>query len=61
MSQVHRRTALIEPEGDCLIVFCPELDIAIQGDYVEESRFNLQEALEVFFEAASPQEVRERL
>ena len=36
----------------------PELDIASQGDDVEEARRNLQEALELFLETASPQEVR---
>jgi predicted RNase H-like HicB family nuclease len=37
------------------------LDIASQGDSVEEARRNLQEALELFFETASPEEVQERL
>jgi predicted RNase H-like HicB family nuclease len=54
-------TALIQREGDGFVALCPELDIASQGDSVEEARRNLQEALELFFEAASPQEVRERL
>ena len=54
-------TALIQREGDGFVALCPELDIASQGDSVEEARRNLQEALELFFDAASPQEVRERL
>ena len=40
---------------------CPELDIASQGDSVEEARANLQEALELFFETASEEEIRSRL
>ena len=40
---------------------CPKLDIARQGDDVEEARRNLQEALELLFETASPQEVQVRL
>lgn len=39
---------------------CPELDIASQGDSIEEARENLREALELFFECASPEEVRDR-
>ena len=47
-------TAFIEREGGGYVSFCPELDIAIQGDTIEESRENLREALELFFETASP-------
>ena len=32
---------------------CPELDIASQGDTIEEARENLQEAVELSFETAS--------
>ena len=54
-------TAIIEREGDGYVSSCPELDIASQGDSVAEARSNLQEALELFFESASADEVRERL
>jgi predicted RNase H-like HicB family nuclease len=40
---------------------CPELDIASQGDSITEARDNLREALELFFETASPEEVQARL
>jgi len=40
---------------------CPELDIASQGETVAEARDNLQEALELFFECASPEEIETRL
>ena len=60
MTQVRQFTAIIERDGDGYVALCPELDIASQGDYIEEARRNLQEALEGFFEAASPEEVRER-
>jgi predicted RNase H-like HicB family nuclease len=56
----HKLTGIIEKEGDGYVALCPELDIASQGDSVEEARANLQEALELFYETASPQEVRER-
>ena len=54
-------TAIIEKEGDGYVALCPELDIASQGDSVDEARRNLQEALELFFETASPEEVKSRL
>jgi predicted RNase H-like HicB family nuclease len=54
-------TALIEREGDGYVSLCPELDIASQGDTIEQARENLKEALELFFESASPEEVKERL
>ena len=40
---------------------CPELDIASQGESVEEARHNLAEAVALFLETASPDERRERL
>ena len=46
-------TAIIEREGNGYVSLCPELDIASQGDSVEQSRDNLREALELFFETAS--------
>lgn len=54
-------TAIIEREGDGYVSLCPELDIASQGDSIEEARDNLQEALELFFELASPEEIQSRL
>jgi predicted RNase H-like HicB family nuclease len=54
-------TAIIEREGDGYVALCPELDIASQGDTVEEARENLREAFELFFESASPEEVKQCL
>ena len=54
-------TAIIEREGTGYISLCPELDIASQGDTVDEARNNLKEALELFFETASASEVQHRL
>ena len=51
-------TAIIEREGDGYVSLCPELDIASQGESVEQAKDNLQEALELFFETASPEELR---
>jgi predicted RNase H-like HicB family nuclease len=54
-------TAIIEREGDGYVSLCPELDIASQGETVEDARRNLAEALELFFEHASQSEIKERL
>ena len=57
----RRLTAVIEREGDGYVALCPELDVASQGDTVEEARMNLVEALELFFEVATADEVARRL
>ena len=54
-------TAIIEREGTGYVSICPELDIASQGDSVEQARDNLKEALELFFETASTDEIELRL
>ena len=54
-------TAVIEREGDGYVSLCPELDIASQGNTVDEARANLIEAVEGFLEAASAQEISERV
>ncbi|MFA5904224.1 MAG: type II toxin-antitoxin system HicB family antitoxin [Desulfobacula sp.] len=54
-------TAIIEKEGDGYVALCPELDIASQGETVSDAKKNLQEALELFFECASPEEIKGRL
>ncbi len=54
-------TAIIEREGNGYVSLCPEVDIASQGDTVNEARKNLCEALELFFETASPEEIEGRL
>jgi predicted RNase H-like HicB family nuclease len=61
MKQTHQLTAIIEREGDGYVSLCPELDIASQGDSVEEARANLQEAVELFFETADQSEIKNRL
>ncbi len=61
MQKLHQFTAVIEKDEDMYVSLCPELDIASQGSSVEEARKNLQEALELFFETASKEEIRERL
>jgi predicted RNase H-like HicB family nuclease len=54
-------TAIIEAESGGYVSLCPQLDIASQGDSIEQARDNLREALELFFESASAQEIKQRL
>jgi predicted RNase H-like HicB family nuclease len=58
MSQ--RLTAVIRREGDGYVSLCPELDIASEGQTVEEAHDNLNEAVDLFFECASPSEIGRR-
>jgi predicted RNase H-like HicB family nuclease len=61
MQKKHQFTAVIEREANMYVALCPELDVASQGKTVEVARKNLQEAVELFFETASKQEIRDRL
>ena len=61
MKQLQQFTGIIEREDDGYTALCPELDIASQGNTVEEARRNLIEAIELFFEVADPSEVQNRL
>ncbi|MBI5762359.1 MAG: type II toxin-antitoxin system HicB family antitoxin [Planctomycetes bacterium] len=61
MARTEKLTVLIEREGTGFVSHCAELDIASQGDTIEEARANLIEAVELFFESASPTEIQERL
>lgn len=54
-------TAVIEREGNGYVSFCPEVDVASQGDTVQEASENLKEAVELFFETAPKEEISRRL
>lgn len=61
MSKTRQFTAIIERDGNGYFALCPELDVASQGNSIEEARSNLVEALELFLEAADPSEIERRL
>jgi predicted RNase H-like HicB family nuclease len=61
MSKMLQLTAVIEREGDGYVATCQELGVVSQGSTVEEARLNLVEAVEGFFEVASPSEIRRKL
>lgn len=52
--------SIIEREGNGYVSRCPQFDIASQGDSIEQARDNLREALTIFFETASDDEVQHR-
>lgn len=52
-------TAVIQREDDMYVALCPELDVASQGDTVQQARENLREAIELFLQEADPQEIRQ--
>jgi len=57
---VQHLTAIIQREGNGFVALCPEIDVASQGDTIEEARANLMEAVELFLETASDTEIAER-
>ena len=61
MKRMRQFTGIIEREGNWFVGLCPELDIASQGNTVEEARTNLIEAIELFFEVADASEIESRL
>ena len=53
-------TAIVEREEGGYSALCPEVDVASQGATVAEARENLAEALTLFFETASEEEIDRR-
>jgi predicted RNase H-like HicB family nuclease len=53
-------TAVLEREDDGYVALCPELDVASQGDNVEEAIANLKEAVELLLECAPKEEIERR-
>lgn len=58
--QTLHLTAIIHKEDNVFVSLCPELDIASQGESVEQAKANLKEAVELFYEYASPNEIEHR-
>jgi len=52
---------VIEREDDWFVATCPEVYVVSQGKTIEEARSNLLEPVELYFEAASPSEIKRRL
>ena len=54
-------TAIVEQEGEGFVALCPELDVASQGESVEEATDNLREAVELLLATADSREIASRL
>jgi len=54
-------TEFIEREGKWFVAHCPELNIASQGQTVQEASVNLREAVNLFLEYADEEEIQNRL
>jgi predicted RNase H-like HicB family nuclease len=61
MNKKFQFTAVIEKEGDGYVSLCPELDIGSQGNSIEEASVNLKEAVDLFLEVSSTNELTHRL
>lgn len=61
MSDVRRFTAIIFREKDGYGSLCAELDVASQGESVEEASANLRQAVELFIDSSGPSEIEGRL
>lgn len=57
----HNFTCIISREGDGFVSHCPGLDIASQGETVEEAREQLREAIALFLACASESEIKRRI
>jgi predicted RNase H-like HicB family nuclease len=53
-------TSIVRKEGDGYVSLCPELNVASQGDTIEQATANLKVAVELFLESADPAEVKKR-
>ncbi|MBN8645518.1 MAG: type II toxin-antitoxin system HicB family antitoxin [Planctomycetes bacterium] len=61
MQSTRVLTCVLQREGEGFVALCPQLDIASQGDSIEQARLNLVEAVELFFECADNAEITARL
>lgn len=50
---------VVFPEAKSYTAWCPDLDVASQGNTLEEAIANLKEALELHLECLLPEEMRE--
>jgi predicted RNase H-like HicB family nuclease len=61
MKKVPSLTAVIEKEGKWYVATCPELGVASQGRTLKEAHSMVQEAVNLFLETASSEEIKRSL
>jgi len=52
-------SVVVFPEAGSFSAWCPDLDVASQGDSLDEAIANLREALELHLECMTPNELKE--
>lgn len=57
----YQFTTIIEHEAKGYVALCQEIDVASQGDTINQARENLREAVELFLECAAQEEIHMRL
>ncbi len=57
----YKFSAIIEKEGRWYVALCPELDVASQGRDIEHAVKNLKEAVSLYLQSASKNEIRAAL
>lgn len=50
MEETYKFSAVIHKEGKWYVSWCPELDLASQGETIEETIDNLKEAVKLYLE-----------
>lgn len=59
MNKLLGFSVVVFPEAGSYSAWCPDLDVASQGDTLEEAIANLREALELHLECLTPGELSE--
>ncbi len=57
---IRQFTAIVERDGHQYIAYCPGLSLKAIGHSITDAREKLAEAVEVFVNTASPEEIRRR-
>lgn len=57
----YKFSAIIEKENNWYVALCPELEVASQGKTIEEAISNLKEAVTLYLQTASKEEIEESL
>ena len=58
MKKLPSLTAVIEKEGKWYVATCPQLGVTSQGRTLNEAHEMVQEAVNLFLESASPEEIK---
>lgn len=61
MKEFQTLKMVVDKEDGVYVAICREVDIASQGESVDEAKSNLMEAIELSFDHASKNEIESRL